>query len=107
MTVPQQPVINLPPVNTSELETSIYSNLTPCVPNNVYLSIDPQTSNANTGVGYQGLLRKRSGSRAVTSRARYSAVKSIIAEPPCANKEEIAKARFKLKPSNTSSLSHL
>ncbi|XP_065902091.1 mucolipin-3-like isoform X2 [Dysidea avara] len=83
--------------------TSTYSNLSPCVPNNIYLSLDPQTSNMNAGQGYQGLLRKRSGSRAASTRARYSTIKSIIAEPPCANKEEIAKARFKLKPSNTSS----
>lgn len=72
------------------------------MPNNIYLSLDPQTSNLNPGRGYQGLLRKRSGSRAATSIARYSAIKSIIAEPPCANREEIAKARLKLNPSNTS-----
>jgi len=76
------------------------------VPNNIYLSLDPQTSNLNPGQGYQGLLRKRSGSRVAISRARYSAIKSVIAEPPCANREEIAKARLKLKPSNAS-MSHL
>ena len=66
-----------------------------------YCYVDPHTINARSPQGdtdnNQTELRKRRMSR-LMSFTRHTRVKSIVAEPPSARKEEVARARHKLQP---------
>ena len=56
---------------------------------------DPDNNN------HQDLVRKRNMSHLMVCR-RHTCAKSIVADPPCASKEDIVKARCKLQSINSS-----
>jgi len=68
---------------------------------NEYQSLNPDTVNVHVQQGeqenYQSLLRNKQVSHLIACR-RHACVKSIVADPPIANKEEVVKARCKLQP---------
>ena len=74
---------------------------------NEYCYVDPHTVNVRTPQSDSGsneaVLRKRHTSHDhLITCGRLTRVKSIVAEPPSARKEEVAKARYKLHPNNPS-----
>jgi len=70
-----------------------------------YCYVDPHTINVRTPQGdnnnNQDVLQKRRMSH-LMSFTRHTRVKSIMAEPPSAGKEEVARARCKLQPTTSS-----
>ena len=70
---------------------------------NEYCYVNPHTINVHTSQGDSGsnqtVLRKRHMSHLMSCRRHtHARVKSIVAEPPTARKQEVAKARYKLQP---------
>ena len=103
--------MSVPPTSLTipdiKVSTSEYVNDDSCSEENVYCNVTPHTANAHAlqadPDSHRDLLRRRHTSH-VTSCRRYTYAKSIVAEPPSANKDEVAKARYKLHPNTPTSL---
>lgn len=101
----------VPPANLSIPEITVSTpervNAVSCTAESEYYNVTPHVANVHTPQGCpdsdHGLLRRRHTSHLISCR-RHTCAKSIVAEPPSANKEEVAKARYKLQPNNNSSV---
>ena len=96
----------VPPVTLTIPEVTVSApDHTTDTEENEYCYVDPHTVNVRTPQSNAGsneaVLRKRHTSHLVTC-GRLARVKSIVAEPPIARREEVAKARHKLQPNNPS-----